>query len=239
MTSRVRSTAAALLLMGGTALGAATVFAQARGGLAYDPSQLPQIRGVVKQYTLGPRGDIDGLLLADGTEVKLPPHLSTQTAFALRPGDAVTIRGLKARATPLVDAVSITNDATGAVVLDQGGPEERAATSGLVTSKIVAVLHSKRGEVNGAVLDNGAQLRLPPHEAARFADLLKPDTAITVRGESMKSPLGTVIEATALGATPDRLAEIDMRPPRPPHPVDRALPPPPPPGRGPGPGPRG
>lgn len=232
MTNSVRSTAAALLLLGGTALGAATVFAQARGGLAYDASQLPQTKGVVKQYTLSPRGDIDGLLLADGTEIKLPPHLSSQTAFALRPGDAVTVRGLKARALPLIDAVSVTNDATGAVVLDQGRPEERSAASEVVTSKIVAVLHGRRGEVNGAVLDNGAQLRLPPHEAERFADLLKVDQTISVRGESMKNALGTVIEATALGTTPDRLAQLDTRRPKPPRLDDRAPPPLPP-------GPRG
>lgn len=238
MTNSVRSKTAALLLLGGTALGAPTVFAQARGSLTYDLSQLPQTKGVVKQYTLGPRGDIDGLLLVDGTEVKLPPHLSTQTAFALRPGDAVTIRGLKARAMPLIDAVSITNDATGAVVVDQGWPEERAATSEVIMGKIVAVLHGKRGEVNGAVLDNGVQLRLPPHEAVRFADLLTPEAAIAVRGESLTTPLGIVLEVTALGDTPDRLAEINRRPPAPPRPDDRA-PPPPPPGRGPGPAPRG
>ncbi|WP_293797929.1 hypothetical protein [uncultured Bosea sp.] len=232
MTNRTRSAATALLLLAGTALGAATVFAQVRGGLAYDTSQLPQTKGVVKQYTLGPRGEIDGLLLGDGTEVKLPPHLSTQTAFALRPGDAVTVRGLKARALPLIDAVSVTNDATGAVVLDQGGPEERSAVTEVITGKIVAVLHGKRGEVNGAVLDNGAQLRLPPHEAERFADLLKQDQTISLRGESTKSALGTVIEATALGATPDRLAQLDARRPKPPRPDDRAPPPPPP-------GPRG
>lgn len=227
MTNRVRSTAAALLLLGGTALGAATVLAQARGGLAYDASQLPQTKGIVKQFTLSPRGEIDGLLLADGTEVKLPPHLSTQTAFALRPGDAVTVRGLKARALPLVDAVSVANDATGTVVLDQGGPEDRSAASEVITSKIVAVLHGKRGEINGAVLDNGAQLRLPPHEAERFADLLKPDQTISVRGESTQNALGTVIETTALGATPDRLAQLDARRPKPPRPDDRAPPPPP------------
>jgi len=41
----------------------------------YDPEQLPVHRGQVQQYTLTPRGDIDGLILADGTEVKTPPHL--------------------------------------------------------------------------------------------------------------------------------------------------------------------
>jgi len=34
----------------------------------YDPQQLPAYRG--QQLTLTPRGDIDGLILSDGTEVK-------------------------------------------------------------------------------------------------------------------------------------------------------------------------
>ena len=52
----------------------------------WDSSQLPESRGTVKQYTLTPRGDVDGVILTDGTEVKLPPHLSAQTVFAIRPG---------------------------------------------------------------------------------------------------------------------------------------------------------
>lgn len=207
---------AALALLGGTVLGGA-VFAQAQRGTLYDPAQFPETKGVVKQYTLGPRGEIDGLLLNDGTEVNLPPHLSTQTVFAVRPGDAVTIRGLKARALPLIDAASVTNDATGAVVIDQGGPEERAAASELLTGKIVAALHGKRGEINGAVLDNGMQLRLPPREAERFSDMLQPGATISVRGDVTKTALGTVVEASALGATPDRLTELDRRGPKPPR----------------------
>jgi hypothetical protein len=86
----------------------------------YDPQQLPAQRGQVQQFTLTSRGDIDGLILTDGTEVKTPPHLSTQMAFAVKPGDTVTIHGLHAAALPLVQAVSITNDATGRTVIDNG-----------------------------------------------------------------------------------------------------------------------
>src|SRR5216683_105562 len=81
----------------------------------YDPQQLPAQRGQVQQFTLTPRGDIDGLILTDGTEVKTPPHLSTLIGYAIKPGDAVTIHGLHAAALPLVQAVSITDDATGRV----------------------------------------------------------------------------------------------------------------------------
>ncbi len=53
----------------------------------YDLSQLPETKGVVKQFTLSPRGGVDGLILQDGTEVNFPPHLGTQVVFAIKPGD--------------------------------------------------------------------------------------------------------------------------------------------------------
>jgi hypothetical protein len=39
---------------------------------------------MLKQYTSMPRGDIDGPNLNDGTQVKLPPHLTGQIARASR-----------------------------------------------------------------------------------------------------------------------------------------------------------
>ena len=88
----------------------------------YDPQQLPVQRGQLQQFTLTPRGDIDGLILTDGTEVDTPARLSTQIAYAIRPGDMVTIHGLHAAALPLVQAVSVTDDATGRTVVDNGPP---------------------------------------------------------------------------------------------------------------------
>jgi hypothetical protein len=88
----------------------------------HDPQQLPVQRGQVQQFTLTPRGDIDGLILTDGTEVKTPPHLSTEIAYSVKPGDTVTIHGLRAAALPLVQAVSITDEATGRPVVDNGPP---------------------------------------------------------------------------------------------------------------------
>src|SRR5712692_8035909 len=64
----------------------------------YDPQQFPAQRGRVQQFTLTPRGDIDGLILSDGTEVKTPPHLSIEIAYSVKPGDMVSIHGLHAAA---------------------------------------------------------------------------------------------------------------------------------------------
>jgi hypothetical protein len=187
----------------------AAVYAQAPGPL-WDPAQLPATKGTVKQYTLTPRGDVDGLILNDGTEVKLPPHLTGQIVFAIRPGDAVTVRGLKAFALPLVDATSVINDATGATVTDNGPPggPGRWANQQTISGRIAAALHGKRGEVNGALFDNGITLRLPPFEAERLQAWLQPGQTVTVRGASLVTPLGTVIDVNAIGASPDQLTEL-------------------------------
>ena len=113
------------------ALLAATI-AAGTGGIAlaqnaatYDPAQLPATKGTVAQYSLTPRGDVDGLILADGTEVHFPPHLGTPLVFVVKPGDAVTINGLRARNVPMVMAMQITNDATNKSVVDAGPAEGR------------------------------------------------------------------------------------------------------------------
>jgi hypothetical protein len=190
----------------------AAIYAQTAGPL-WDPAQLPATRGTVTQYTLTPRGDVDGLILNDGTEVKLPPHLTGQIVFAIRPGDAVTIRGLKAFALPLVDAASVTNDTTGATVIDNGPPggPDRWAAQQTINGRIAAALHGKRGEVNGALLDSGITLRLPPLEAERVQTWLQPGQTVAVRGVSLVTPLGTVIDVRAIGASPDQMTELAVR----------------------------
>jgi hypothetical protein len=85
--------------------GGAALYGQAPTS-PWDATQLPENKGTVKQYMLTPRGDVDGLILTDGTEIKLPPHLSAQVVFAIKPGDAVSVRGLRARTLSLVDATS-------------------------------------------------------------------------------------------------------------------------------------
>lgn len=202
-------------LLTATTLSAAAAVHGQPGTFAWDTSQLPETKGTVKQYTLTPRGDVDGLILVDGTEVKLPPHLTGQIVFAIRPGDAVTIRGLRARALPLVDAASVTNDASGITIVDNGPPggPDRWATQRTMSGRVAAPLHGKRGEANGALLDNGTIIRLPPPEAERLQSLLQPRQTLAVRGTSLATPLGTVIDVAAIGATPDQMSELPIRPP--------------------------
>ncbi|AWB22869.1 hypothetical protein DA075_19790 [Methylobacterium currus] len=212
--------------------------AAAQDNSVWDPGTLPETKGTVKQYTLTPRGDVDGLILTDGTEVKLPPRMSGAVVFTVRPGDPISVRGMRARALPLVDGASIRNEASGATLTTLGPPDPAADETSL-SGRIAALLHGRRGEVNGALLDDGTTLRLPPPEAARLSATLRAGQSVSVRGTVARSPLGTVVEVRALGTSPDSLVAVGGRPPRPPGPRGEAgppggpdAPPPPPPGPG-------
>ena len=190
----------------------------AQNAATYDPAQLPAIQGKVAQYSLTPRGDVDGLILADGTEVSMPPHLGAQLVQAVKPGDAVTIRGLRARNLPLVQAMQVSNDAGGASVTDTGpgsgprgprgpggpdalprgpgGPDQPGLTA---QGRVKAALHGRQGEVNGALLEDGTIIRLPPPEAQRLASQIAPGATVYVQGGGYAGPLGRVIAARAIG----------------------------------------
>ncbi len=203
-----------------TALLAATVLALGGGGIAYaqhdsafDLTQLPALSGTVAQYLPTPRGEVDGLLLTDGTEIHLPPPLSTQLVFAVRPGDPVTVHGLKARAVKLFDGVSVTNDTTHVTVATNGPPHLREDTPIDATGTVKAPLYGPRGEVNGALLADGTVIHLPPPEALRLADMLAVGKAVTVQGEGYAGPLGRSLDARQIG--PDAAHLVTVAAPHP------------------------
>ena len=91
-------------------------------GRAFAQQQLATTSGMVGRFTLTPRGDLDGLILGDGTEVHVPPHLSAELAAAVRPGDAVTISGYRSPTVALFIATSVANTANNQTVVDRGRP---------------------------------------------------------------------------------------------------------------------
>jgi hypothetical protein len=172
----------------------------------YDAAQLPAFKGKVAQYTLTPRGDVDGLILDDGTQVQIPPPFSTQVVYAIKPGDAVTVHGLKARALPLVQALSVTNDASHVTVTLSGfgspghGMRERWQPME-DTGKVKAQLHGPRGEINGVLLEDGTVVHMPPPAFDKNAAELAVGQSVYVSGGGMSLPYGKVIGARMLGTT--------------------------------------
>ncbi|HEX3350223.1 MAG TPA: OB-fold nucleic acid binding domain-containing protein [Acetobacteraceae bacterium] len=202
--SRLRTALLAAALVAGT-----TGAALAQQQPTYDPAQLPAVQGKVAQYTLTPRGDVDGFMLDDGTQVHVPPFLSDQLVFAARPGDAVTIHGLKASAVPMVMALAVTNDASHVTVMAGGRPRAMWNDAGMdAQGAIKAQLHGRRGDLNGVVLQDGTIVRLPPPDAQKMASQLAVGQTVYVSGRGVQNALGKVIEARQIGPSKDQLTEI-------------------------------
>jgi hypothetical protein len=230
----------------------------------YDPQQFPAIHGEIERLSLTARGDIDGVILKDGTEVKTSPELSTQIAFVIKPGDRVTVHGLRAAALPLVRAVSITDEVTHRTVTDSDGsmpmnppppprpppPPPALGASSETSGRVRMALHGPQGEVNGVLLETGAILRFPPDYGAQLASAIQPRLSVVAEGITVTNSLGTVMDVQQFGPSRDRMVAVGpsvpppddrgpaglRRRPGPPPGAPLAPPPPPPAGLAPAPG---
>jgi hypothetical protein len=185
-----------------------------------DPDYLPEVSGTVDRFLLNLRGDADGMILTDGTEIHFPPHMSAEICCAIRPNDVIKVRGVRPRSAGLIAAVAIET-ADGKRIVDNGPPKDhqdegkrhkRAAKVKhepmQAEGTVRLVLHGPKGDVRGALLEDGQIVRIAPPEADRIQHLLSPGTRLAVRGEGLASEFGTVIDAREAGASQDSLQPL-------------------------------
>ena len=204
----------------------------AQSAATYDPAQLPVFHGTVLQYDLSSRGDVNGVILQDGMEVHTSTHRSTEIAAAVRPGDPVTIRGLKARELSLIRARSLTNDSTSITVVDSGdeshgddrdGREGRGHRRGHrrgpqgggalvdVEGKIKMQLHDTDGDLDGVLLADGTIIHISTQAVTAIATQLANGRTLFVRGEVNSNDLGKVVNAKAIGTSANDLTQLPDR----------------------------
>lgn len=185
-----------------------------------DPDHLPEITGILDQFLVNKHGEADGFLLTDGGEVHVPPHLSSRLLREVRPGSKVKVRGVRPRGVQMLAAVAI--DTPKGRILDEG-PDvceddsafEKAKRGPMSMQGIVRQpIHGPKGETRGAVLEDGRIVRLPPHEAERFANLLKPGAKIAVDGEGATTSFGTVVEAREIGSSIETMKAVEGKKPK-------------------------
>ncbi len=185
-----------------------------------DPDHLPEITGIVDQFLVNKHGEADGFLLTDGEEVHVPPHLSARLLRDVRPGSQVKVRGVRPRGVQMVAAVAI--DTPMGRILDEG-PEAREDDEAFEKAKhgpmsaqgiVKRPIHGPKGETRGAVLEDGRIVRLPPHEAERFSELLTKGARISVSGDGAMTSFGTVVEAREIGASADTMKAVGPKKPK-------------------------
>lgn len=185
-----------------------------------DPDHLPEITGTVDQFLVNKHGEADGFLLTDGEEVHVPPHLSARLLRDVRPGSQVKVRGVRPRGVKMIAAVVI--DTPKGRILDEGpqarddGEAFEKAKHGPMSAQgiVKRPIHGRKGETRGAVLEDGRIIRLPPHEAERFSDLLAKGARISAAGEGATTSFGTVVEAHEIGASADTMKPVGTTKPK-------------------------
>jgi hypothetical protein len=155
---------------------------------------------------MNPDGLVDGLLLTDNTVVRFPPHLSRQLVQTVRPQDSVQVDGFL-EFQGVIHASTITNANTRQSVVDtppslQNPPpapnpyaRQLMSTSGIIK----ALTYAPRGEIDGAVLDNGTIVHVPPSVGVQYANLFRIGTPLTATGYGAANSYGRSLEATAIG----------------------------------------
>jgi hypothetical protein len=225
-----------LILIAAVLLGTVGTAVIAQQVATYDPQQLPTTQAKVTQYSLTPRGDVDGVILDDGTQVHLSPHLGGQIVQTIKPGDTITIRGLKAQAIPVIQAYSLTS-AAGQTIVDSSPalfpPQPAVAAFQWLTvnGRVREPLYGPAGDLNGALLDDGTQIHIPPGQATALSDTLQAGKVVTAQGYGVSGVYGRSLDAQRIGPGPAQLLQVGTPgspPPPPPGPLGVAPPPPPP-----------
>ena len=203
----------------------------------FDPAQLPTVRGVVTHFTLIPRGSTDGFFLEDGTQVLAVPLFSANLIKTLHSGDAVTVYGLKATGDKaLVMAMIVINEQSKQSVLlgdiplmlamgqtpnhehpsaahDSSPPspttsQTAVSVPGLIHGRVKFPIYGPRGDVSGALLDDGTVLRVASTEGQRVSALLRAGSVVWARGSASESPLGKLLLVQAIGPRESELKPL-------------------------------
>jgi hypothetical protein len=163
------------------------------------------VRGTVKSMTTAPKGEIDGAVMEDGTVLHWPPHLERQFSDVVKPGDRVTASGFAQRGREgdeRFEVRKLTNVDTDATAENDGPgprpkrrkgpppPPRRTAEMKTVRGKVERMTTAPKGEIDGAVLDDGTVLHWPPHLEERFSDVVAKGDRIEATGFDETTPKG-------------------------------------------------
>ena len=175
---------------------------------AQSPMLQPATQGKADRLLVNPFGEVDGVLLDNGTIVTFPTHMGGELATAIKPGDSVAVKGIPESPMQIKGYV-ISNTSTNRTVMTRPKPRGVIKTPGFLRSfglkemsaqGVVRHLRFGKGEVNGVILADGAIVRFKRETFHRFGGLLQVGQRIAARGYGSENQFGRALEATALGA---------------------------------------
>jgi len=153
--------------------------------------------GIFQSFNLSPKGTPEGFVCLKGDstfQINFPPELASEVEKRVLPGvkveaEAVPFPDAEPEAHPVYELRQLFGGEEPLIV--EGKGEENVEIEGIVTR----LNYARRGEVNGAILDNGDFVHLRPHGAKTVG--LEVGQHLEARGEVRPGWAGTrVIEAS-------------------------------------------
>jgi hypothetical protein len=197
------------------------------------------VRGTVTSFTTAPKGEVDGVMLDDGTWVHWPPHLADRFTKIIAKGDKIKVIGWMEtgpKDDTKFEVQTLTNVRTSTSVendVPPPGPKAKGGKKGppppvigeakSVQGTVKSFTTAPKGEVDGAMLDDGTWVHWPPHLADRFTDIIDKGDKVKVVGFMQTGPRGdTKLEVSTL--TNVRTKKTGENPDPPPPVPNRVVP---------------
>ncbi|WP_257998848.1 hypothetical protein [Fischerella thermalis] len=166
-----------------------------------------KVSGNVERYLMNKEGLVDGLLLSNGKQIKVPPHMSQQVVNAIKPGDAVDVVGKLGNSSVYgqqIEARTIMNNATKAFVAKQ--PKQKKAKipkpndfiNFRINEPVRHWLVNDKGEIRSAILTSGTQVHFAKPLAKSLNKVAKTGSQIKAEGVGRKTAHGYVLEVITL-----------------------------------------
>jgi len=173
---------------------------------------LTSINGTVQAYLLNRAGQVDGLLLSDGKQLHLPPHLSAALQEVVKPGDPIEALVEPGEKSPLGEECrteSLNNAQTSQTVTDQ--PPSPPPTPGEpmhVEGSMAYWLVGHKGEPKGFILSDGTYLHVPPHVGKTLTERVKTGDQLSAQGYGTRKDFGTSLEVETLNLNGQPLVDL-------------------------------
>lgn len=184
-----------------------------RNRLWFDPTQLPRFTGAVERYLPSPAGGFDSLILREGVQLLFPAEDGEAIRRAVPVGRPILAWGIRARSAPVITVLAWTPSSEEEPRFVER-PSWSSGTSApgrarlAVNGTVKQPLYDSRGEVNGALLEDGTVVRVAVAGAALRQELFRPGAHLAATGLGVEGEDGRALTAETLGETPQTMSPV-------------------------------
>jgi hypothetical protein len=169
--------------------------------------------GVVQLLLLTPQGDVDGVLLKDGSAIRFSPSPSNRASI-LKPGVEISTAGALIGGQIHTETILFSHQSEKDKTVINFSADLRPAQSSnpnlnttppvqstqimvpmKVTSPVVTVLKTPGGQLDTLILKNGTVVKIPPERLLNMPDSVRPGDGVAISGRGGVYKQGTAIEA--------------------------------------------